>query len=327
MSGAAEIADGRPRCSIDRLEVGGVTMPAAGRWLAGGAVDLLLYGDPGLRRVLHVVNDLALEPGGLEVMFNAAVVGQDIVPSLVQFVWQRPDVAAETQIHLEHLDEFVRSSPRGPERFGQLVTEAFRLARDRSQDGDPARENRAAILALAIAAGHAGVEPLVGEISTPEAKAERRKLIGPIRLRGRGDWAQHFLVSAALELLSGSVTSDAMGLFKEQADAREGGSGFSFADLLANLAGIRFAEAATSADGARALQERLAAGFVEDDFFPPAADLPEWLTAEELRRVYGGIDGPGYRRVMEEIQRRLEALPAAGPGRRASLPSAAASLR
>jgi hypothetical protein len=43
-------------------------------------------------------------------------------------------------------------------------------------------------------------------------------------------------VSAALALVSHESLSDEAGLFKEEIDAAEGGSGFSFCDLLADCA-------------------------------------------------------------------------------------------
>jgi hypothetical protein len=43
-------------------------------------------------------------------------------------------------------------------------------------------------------------------------------------------------VSAALALVSHESLSDEAGLFKEEIDAAEGGSGFTFCDLLADCA-------------------------------------------------------------------------------------------
>ena len=66
------------------------------------------------------------------------------------------------------------------------------------------------------------------------------------QLRGRPDSARHFWVSAAVTALVGDVVSDAAGLLKEELDAGEGGSGFSFGDLMADRAGTEFARAATA---------------------------------------------------------------------------------
>jgi len=105
------------------------------------------------------------------------------------------------------------------------------------------------------------------------------------------------------------TASDAAGLLKEELDA-DGGSGFSFGDLLADRAGVTFASRATRDEAsARALQDRLAAGFRVADYFPPADDLPEGIPDEELQSRYGGVGGPGYLALIEEMERRLVACP------------------
>ncbi|MHC4400238.1 MAG: hypothetical protein ACYTG0_11225, partial [Planctomycetota bacterium] len=101
--------------------------------------------------------------------------------------------------------------------------------------------------------------------------------------------------------------SNEAGLFKEELDAGEGGSGFSFSDLLADRAGTMFALAATRDErSARGVQARLAAGPEIDDVFPPAADLPEGIPDGELQTQYGGVGGEKYKEVLREMQRRLE---------------------
>jgi hypothetical protein len=55
--------------------------------------------------------------------------------------------------------------------------------------------------------------------------------------------------------------SDAGGLLKEELDALTHGSGFSFGDLAADRAGVRFAWATDSETAALAMQARLQAGY------------------------------------------------------------------
>jgi hypothetical protein len=99
--------------------------------------------------------------------------------------------------------------------------------------------------------------------------------------------------------------SDQVGVLKEELDA-DGGSGFSFADLLADRSGTAFAVAATrDEEAARAVQERLSHGFRVDDVFPPAADLPEGLPDREFQSRYGGVGGAQYQKVVAELDRRL----------------------
>jgi len=110
--------------------------------------------------------------------------------------------------------------------------------------------------------------------------------------------------------LSNEATSDRIGLLKEQLDSQDGGSGFSFADMLANAAGTRFAIAAIrDQSSARSMQARLARGFDLDAFFPPADGLPEDIPAAEFQSRFGRVGGRGYQAMMEEINRRLDRLP------------------
>ena len=168
-------------------------------------------------------------------------------------------------------------------------------------------ENRAAILALGIVLGHQRLARSVGERLDDERSEAAERVVMKTTLRGRGDWARHFTVSSALTVLSSTAPSDAAGLLKEELDA-DGGSGFSFADLLADRAGTTFADVATRDDAsARRVQQRLADGFRVDDFFPPAVDLPEGIPDAELQSRYGGVGGALYRQKTDEIERRLKA--------------------
>ena len=130
-----------------------------------------------------------------------------------------------------------------------------------------------------------------------------------LTLHGREDSAQHYLTSAALAALGSGTLSNAVGLFKEVDDSR-GGSGFSFADLAADRAGTRFGELATASDeSARTAQLLIARAQREIDIMPELHDLPEGLSESEFKQRYGAIDSPAYRRVTQEIERRIAKTP------------------
>jgi hypothetical protein len=57
------------------------------------------------------------------------------------------------------------------------------------------------------------------------------------------------------------------------------------------------------------MQARLVRGFDLDEFFPPADGLPENISAAEFQSRYGGVGGRGYQAIVDEINRRLDALP------------------
>jgi uncharacterized protein YfiM (DUF2279 family) len=173
-----------------------------------------------------------------------------------------------------------------------------------AQDEDPVGGNRAAILVLAFLALDKSVESVI-----PDAAAWKRLQRRTVNLDGREDFAKHFLVSAMLAAYADTVLSDAIGLYKEIEDSR-GGSGFSFNDIAADRAGTRFGDKATrSRESARGLQDQFSGALTDRDLMPEWVDLPEFLPEEEFRKRFGGVGAPAYRAMMEEIERRVEALP------------------
>jgi hypothetical protein len=154
---------------------------------------------------------------------------------------------------------------------------------------------------------HDGVEQVITMAWRAQDGTDRRaaRAFAGATLRQRQDWTQHFFVSAAIGVLSTRGISDGVGIFKEELDS-DGGSGFSFGDLLADRAGTALAIVATRDDAsARAIQERLAHGFQVDDYMPVGADLPEDMQEGEFKARFGGVGGAAYRGVADEIERRV----------------------
>jgi len=186
----------------------------------------------------------------------------------------------------------------------------FELAKLRSVDSDPAEENKAALLALAMYFGDSRFEKLIGPVRTDDLRSggsrHRNVLLG-----GREDLRLHFVISAGLKIVADSGLTDAVGEFKELSDARRGGSGFSFADLAADLAGTRLAEEATDASGgAERIQAIFTGRVAEDMFFPTVYDLPENIPQAEFERTYGSVEDPKYLHLVEVIKARISQLPA-----------------
>lgn len=216
-----------------------------------------------------------------------------------------PGEQQRLQAYNARLVEITRDSANGPDSvaLAPLLGPMFHLAAERSAAGaDAAAENRAALVVLAF---FANGRPL--GLVVPEAYEWPR--LPPLRvtLLGREDFSLHFLVSAVLAAEAGTPLADAVGLWKELADARRGGSGFSFNDIAADRAGTRLGEAAVQ-DATR-LQARLAAGVSEADIMPPVADLPEFLSEAAFLARFGGVGAPAYQRLMSDIEARIDALP------------------
>ena len=219
-----------------------------------------------------------------------------------------------TQAHLRRLVAAGPGLASGEARFGVLLQTAFASTPADSTMESAVQQNRAAILAWGIALGHERLARWVGLDRDAELERQAVALRQGTTLRGREDWPRHYALSAALAVLEHPLVSDAGGLMKEQLDAMTGGSGFSFADLAADRAGVRFATAATRSEAAaKAMQARLRDGFRVDDFFPPAADLPENLSVGQFRRDYGGVGSQSYRQKIREIETRLDRCVALAP--------------
>jgi hypothetical protein len=147
-----------------------------------------------------------------------------------------------------------------------------------------------------------GVAP---HIEGEHQRAQRVAAIGDPTMRGREDLAKHFFISAHLVALSGSQTARSAGLIKELVDAH-GTSGFSFADMAANRAGIVFANAVLTG---RVTLDDLAQRFTVDAFLPPVEDLQEQLGAKEFTEAFGGIGDARLTAELNRIEGRIQGLP------------------
>ena len=301
----ARVERGRFELREPRLRLGARELPRALLDAAAPALAALVRAERRLRPVLPHVQDLHVEDGALVATYGRI----EAPPGLIaELVWGegasealREPVAEQVGVVLAALE----AAAAGDARFAAAFQAAFAHARARG--GSAVEENRAAVLALGIVLGATRLSTVVGEVADPAARKRAGELRAGTTLRGRADWTRHFSLSSALSVLSAVAPSNAAGLLKEELDA-DGGSGFSFGDLLADRAGTSFGAVATRDESsAAALQARLAGGFAVGDYFPPATGLPEGIPDAELRARYGGVGGPLYRRFADEIERRLAA--------------------
>jgi len=130
-----------------------------------------------------------------------------------------------------------------------------------------------------------------------------------VTLDGRGDLRQHFIVSAVLKVASDSGMAFAIGEFKELLDANKGGSGFSFDDVAADLAGIRFAATLFANEaGSNVPQYLLDILGYESPVFPDIKGLPAGLSELEFKRRFGSVDSVPYRALLAKIEKRIDKL-------------------
>ena len=184
--------------------------------------------------------------------------------------------------------------------LSKMLANLFGLAKARSAHSSAVEENGRLLRALAIQVA----DPTVRALLAPGMKPAT--LSRPIVLRGRADLTRHFLVSAALALELDEETALNIGVSKERSDAQAGGSGFSMADLVANMAGIRFATAATENEqNARKVQDLVIAQQGEHTFMPRVNWLPPGLSAQSYDDL---VRHPLYPAMLDKIVKRLNAL-------------------
>ncbi len=295
----AELQDSSGLPEFTRLHIGRLPVPA---WLANLALRAALQRLPAALE-MHWAEDMVERVGfGAELLQVKYRWHKDSMARVMSSLWP----AGEQQrayAYQEHLAAWVQTLPPGqPVSLATLLPPMFTLAQQRSAglSTQAAAENRAAILTLALyATGESWARVM------PAAHAWPRPMPLQVTLNGRDDFALHFLVSAALAVEGGGPLADAIGVYKELSDSR-GGSGFSFNDIAADRAGTRFG--LLSEQAPEKLQLLVARGLAEGAFMPDVADLPEFLSEREFLKRYGGVDGPAYRQMMQDIEARLNAL-------------------
>ncbi len=166
---------------------------------------------------------------------------------------------------------------------------------------------RAAFYALALYCGDPDFGDQIG-VTLKRTMQGRANGCEGTTLGARDDFKRHFVISAGLEAATASGAAFGMGELKELLDSNAGGSGFSFRDMVADAAGVRFARTFLAAppDQWKPMLDRIAD---EDAILPAFADLPENLGEAEFRARYGDVDSPSYAAMVAEIDRRVDALP------------------
>lgn len=202
--------------------------------------------------------------------------------------------------------ELAPEVPSGDEGFIKLFSLAMEIATKENPKQTVRENNEAAILSLAILVGEDRVRRLA-RFRFSLKPSEVEKLRNRITLRKRNDLARHFWVSAGLTILSGEKQALAVGVGKELMDSTPGGSGFSFVDLLADQAGIRFAANAMRDEAsAIAIKDLIEKKLEIHDVFPNIDELPEGISAERFQAEFGGMGGNKTRELLKDMQARLE---------------------
>ncbi len=286
---------------FEHLRLGRLPVPA---FLCNWLLDIgmaRLQASTQFNAAADVIKQVRSRNGFLSVNFEWS----DAVPGQLKAALVGPQEQERWRSYQERLAQLTgQSGALRILRMEQLLGPLMQLAVQRSAQGDPVAESRAALIVLAFYVNGKGLAALVP--AAREWPVAQRHMV---TLQGRVDFPQHFTISAALAATAGSPLSNVVGLYKELDDAR-GGSGFSFNDIAADRAGTRFGELAVSGLPAFGrITQAVANGLRESDLIPDVRDLPEFLSEAEFKRRFGGVGEPRYQAMMASIERRIAGLP------------------
>lgn len=205
---------------------------------------------------------------------------------------------------LEGLQDPLILVPSQSASLAYYVHKVMGEAKVRSSNYSPMLENEAAILAMAVYLGSPRFSTLIGDLSKNLGRAVPYIRNKPTLLKRR-DLSLHFIFSAAIKLLSEKEISIAVGEFKELMDRAEGGSGYSFVDLAADLSGAHFAALAVDPKHAHLIQTILSLNEDESLFMVDVEGFDEGLTKSEFAQKYRQVDSEEYRNALAIINQRI----------------------
>ncbi len=241
--------------------------------------------EPQQLRLQYVVNRKVSEQ--LKTQLSSRVVSAEFKQALMAQSTQLQNRLANTSARL---------------RLEAVLQPMFALAIQRSQQANPVIENRALFVALAAYMLNHDIHGLLGESRVSPVRAKK------IYVQGRHDLGIHLIISAAITSLADSKLAALIGLDKEIEDAVDG-SGFSFADLAANHAGIWLAEEATrNRTGAMRVQQLLSMPHSTTLYMPDTQSLPQAMTEAEFTQRYQHTKSERYQQTLADINSNINQL-------------------
>ncbi|MBT8146162.1 MAG: hypothetical protein KJN90_04870 [Gammaproteobacteria bacterium] len=288
--------------AVHELQIGGLALPGQVADFIAQSLHRLLKRMPEYTASLEAINGFSISPDQVNVVYQWQ-------PDLVDQISERGRnllVSQEEQerilAHARNLSSITRSGSLSRiTSVTSVLSPMIQFAQARG--GNPVDENRTAILVTAMYIMGISVPRVLGLPANTIPRPGRHRLT----LAERHDFAQHFLVSAALTVGAGSSLADTIGLLKELDDS-QGGSGFSFTDIGADRSGVRFAELAADPATAAALQRLMVEQPTEDLFMAEFRDLPESMAESDFVARYGGVGEPAYNTIMADIESRIAAM-------------------
>jgi hypothetical protein len=267
------------------------------------------------RRLGQIYKQLALampdDPAGMryvQLMTTAAT--QPVIDGAHQVLQEIVRVAADNRALPMASNA---NTNEGTRRQGDALSDFYvRTAAKAAQSLPEDNAAKSFLLALGVGLDDSNLlarQPMAANLfKAIEPLSERRVrllMIGEPTIRGQREFAQHFISSAFLAAMKGAEAAQAAALERELATVQNGGR-FSFANVAADRAGVRFASGVLDKRPALGL---LARTFAAVAFVPDAKGLPDALSDDELKTQYGSKDDPRFAGVLKDIDQRIAKLP------------------
>ncbi len=161
------------------------------------------------------------------------------------------------------------------------------------------KENEAALWAVAILVGSNKFADMIGLDSLPYN-------LRSTQINGRFNLSLHYVYSMIIEMTTNVSLSNKIGLYKELLDS-EGGSGFSFDDLVADRAGTKLAHVATLDNKHAVHMQTLFAS--NEIILLPKLDFPKNnLKSNNFELYFGGARNSELEAIIKRIEAAIENL-------------------
>jgi len=263
-----------------------------------------LPNDPAATQCLALLDRLSTMQAAMDSRSESLVPAtQQVVRAVVEAAGENYRRPAESPTDTE-----VSSRLRGD----RLTEYYFRHAAVAAKRLPPELAAKAYLLGLAVALDDSTVlrnSPILGEVvrrvESDQERARRLAVLGKPTMRARDDLTRHFAVSCGLTILLGSSAAEAAGTVKELIDCKRG-TGFSFVDLSADMAGVIFATRV--GEGSVSLAT-LASSFAVTHFLPKPGDLKEGIPWATFCETYGSVEDNRFHHRQAAIREQILALP------------------
>ncbi len=252
--------------------------------------------------IRETIRSVSIQPGLLKMEYTWEQGAAQVMKARLGSMVISAELKQALLVYSDFLADYSHTLPQRV-KLNAVLRGMFGHAYRHHEELSPVIENQAILISMAAFVMNRNIPHMLGEETRTQSSRRR------IYLKGREDLARHFLISAAITSLANEQLAEVIGLEKEIYDAQRG-SGFSFADLAADHAGIRFAQQAISSDlKAAKLQNYLSTSLTENNFMPNIQQMPEGLRAGDKNNIYQDPKSEAFRQKKQQIMQTIDDLP------------------